>query len=1101
MRAAQLVLAVVATVFAGACSSSDGPPTGPTVDNAVGPAGGTLSAAGGRVTLAFPSGAVSTNTTITVEVASSVPASAGLVPGSAYRFSPEGITFQQPVTLTVRYDPAALPAGVSDTSLALYKVVDGAWQPAGVSLRDTAAHTVRAAIQGFSTYGVLGRPPVLADSMMIGPAGGTMTAGGGTVTIVFPQGAFNQNTIVSVRATTAIPASPDVVAATAFVLEPATGTLLRPVLLSYNYAPAGLPAGALEHELGLHHATADAWVLDTGTVVDTVLNTVTVAVNALGTHAILRRAGAHDAATVAYVVDTIPAGRPQYFTAPAPAVLYACGRGAAAGTPRVMLHTARAVAGGAVAVPCSAHFGRSPGVGGSFAGPLHITAPAGFAMEGMSVSGATVIDVGGFLLLRANTFAGLTTTNILEPAAAARGATSAARAPSLACGSGATVAANTFAAGMDMNLNANVQGDCTFELSENGGPRLAFAGSGSLGGSSVLRYRANPVAGLGIDTRLKASALVSVEGHGSLNALNTTLHMQDTPTLAVTNNLVAEAAVTLDGVGSATLRLESNNIQNGNLTVSVADLDLHGIGGTFGTMATHLLTDNGITPQFHWNQDGGTFGPFSINAPLGAAGRDKPCDLTVGGAVFNGEVTGEFECHATIALSQDIKLNAGAALTVHSSVLDLAATDFDANAAVSIRAYGVEAELNATLQNGHFRKGADILGDVGIAFAVKVVDFDIDEHGLHISQGGGAPSPRFAAAGAPITRSPSAAGDSVIVRGMRTAAGFVGNAVEVINVQVPILIDSVQLHTSGYGVLITDVTTPVRVRNSHFYGNGIGIERATGTVLLEHNTVEVTSGPGIVLTDNGPTTIHGSRIVADGFGATGLTGTNTAVTLDADTIVANGAFGVVLNQAGESRIQGTQIAVGGAGGIGLMLADAAQNSDVAQVLNSEITVAGDGGVGLFLRNAGQPLLQDDRIIVSSQGTAIVAFGTSPTVTNSTLNTPVNAFANLDGGRAVLTGNTITGSVDVGSFMRLTGNTFISGSVFDYGWLLNDPMQNSGLDPETDIWSPIDFDGNLCRDYPPYGNVKENGICAEDGIPMPADPGPTAALRTRARVTR
>jgi hypothetical protein len=401
---------------------------------------------------------------------------------------------------------------------------------------------------------------------------------------------------------------------------------------------------------------------------------------------------------------------------------------------------------------------------------------------------------------------------------------------------------------------------------------------------------------------------------------------------------------------------------------------------------------------------------------------------------------------------------------VRSSALDLDATTIDAEGAVGVEAFGVEARLNALLQDGHFARGASFTGDPGIGFAVKVVDFDVDQNGIHVVRGGGGPAPRPVTTRTAPGPAPAATGDSVIVRGVRTPAGFIGNAIEVLNVQVPVLVDSVQVYASGYGVLITDATAPVRVRNSRFHGKGIVIDHASQLVTIEHDTVEVTSGSGIVLTDNGPSTIKGSRIIADGFGSTGLTVTNTVVTLENDTIIANGAFGIVLNNAGASRI-----------------------------LNSRVTVGGVGGIGIFLNDRGQALIQGSQITVNTDGTAVISVGTSPTIENSILTAPAVVFTAMNGGRAVLTGNTIAGTVNVATFMRLAGNTFTSGNVADAGFLLNDPMGNSGLDPETDIQSPIDFDGNQCQDYPPAANQKDDeGNCSTYGIPIPADPGPTTS---------
>lgn len=55
-----------------------------------------------------------------------------------------------------------------------------------------------------------------------------------------------------------------------------------------------------------------------------------------------------------------------------------------------------------------------------------------------------------------------------------------------------------------------------------------------------------------------------------------------------------------------------------------------------------------------------------------------------------------------------------------------------------------------------------------------------------------------------------------------------------------------------------------------------------------------------------------------------------------------------------------------------------------------------------------------------------------------------------------------------------------------GGLLNDPVQdNVGLSPDA-VQSPIDFDSDGCRDYPPPQKDNE-GKCIEEGKPIPSDP--------------
>ncbi len=91
MRCRHLAL-VVALTFA-ACESDRTAPdadAGPEPVGIVSDDGGTVETSDGAVQLTFPAGAVSGDTEITVEPAADVPDDAGLVPGTAYDFGPDG---------------------------------------------------------------------------------------------------------------------------------------------------------------------------------------------------------------------------------------------------------------------------------------------------------------------------------------------------------------------------------------------------------------------------------------------------------------------------------------------------------------------------------------------------------------------------------------------------------------------------------------------------------------------------------------------------------------------------------------------------------------------------------------------------------------------------------------------------------------------------------------------------------------------------------------------------------------------------------------------------------------------------------------------------
>jgi hypothetical protein len=76
--------------------------------------------------------------------------------GLYYDFGPSGTTFNSPVTITLKYDPATLPAGADQSKLyiAWWDAATGQW----ISLPSTVDlvnHTVTATVTHFSVYSVM----------------------------------------------------------------------------------------------------------------------------------------------------------------------------------------------------------------------------------------------------------------------------------------------------------------------------------------------------------------------------------------------------------------------------------------------------------------------------------------------------------------------------------------------------------------------------------------------------------------------------------------------------------------------------------------------------------------------------------------------------------------------------------------------------------------------------------------------------------------------------------------------------------------------------------------------------------------------------------
>lgn len=103
----------------------------------IGPAGGQLTSADGGVDLMIPAGALAAPTTVSIQPISNT-APNGLA--TAYRLTPEGTTFSQPITITFHLAPAQ--AAALDSTFVVSQHDDGLWYSQPHQGRDATANTV-----------------------------------------------------------------------------------------------------------------------------------------------------------------------------------------------------------------------------------------------------------------------------------------------------------------------------------------------------------------------------------------------------------------------------------------------------------------------------------------------------------------------------------------------------------------------------------------------------------------------------------------------------------------------------------------------------------------------------------------------------------------------------------------------------------------------------------------------------------------------------------------------------------------------------------------------------------------------------------------------
>ncbi len=125
---------------------------------AIGREGGTLSLLGGKAVLVIPAEALTQSTTVLLAPATATPPHQRLVAGTPFTLTPDAMVFNRGVSLSLGYDPALLPSGVSASTLQLYVVSGGSWSQVQGSTVNTTTGRVTGSITRAGTYAVISTP-------------------------------------------------------------------------------------------------------------------------------------------------------------------------------------------------------------------------------------------------------------------------------------------------------------------------------------------------------------------------------------------------------------------------------------------------------------------------------------------------------------------------------------------------------------------------------------------------------------------------------------------------------------------------------------------------------------------------------------------------------------------------------------------------------------------------------------------------------------------------------------------------------------------------------------------------------------------------------
>lgn len=134
-------------------TSTRGTTTGAAATKTIGAAGGDLTSADGRITLSVPAGAVSSNTTFSIQPIKNTLDTNNAKPG--YRLLPEGVNFSKPVQLVFHYDDLDLKGTGENYLRIAWQRPDGSWKAEPTSL-NKAGKTVTVSTMHFSDWTVTG---------------------------------------------------------------------------------------------------------------------------------------------------------------------------------------------------------------------------------------------------------------------------------------------------------------------------------------------------------------------------------------------------------------------------------------------------------------------------------------------------------------------------------------------------------------------------------------------------------------------------------------------------------------------------------------------------------------------------------------------------------------------------------------------------------------------------------------------------------------------------------------------------------------------------------------------------------------------------------
>jgi hypothetical protein len=144
-----------------------GTPVGAAMQVTMGPNGGTFTTPDGRLSLEFPSGALSNTTTFTIQpVTNHCPAKTG----NAFQITPH-VTFTKPVKLTIAYGDSDIVNTIPLALTIAYQDEKGIWQAPGNMIKDTLNRKVSVLTNHFSGWSLFRAIELTPYTSVVEPGG------------------------------------------------------------------------------------------------------------------------------------------------------------------------------------------------------------------------------------------------------------------------------------------------------------------------------------------------------------------------------------------------------------------------------------------------------------------------------------------------------------------------------------------------------------------------------------------------------------------------------------------------------------------------------------------------------------------------------------------------------------------------------------------------------------------------------------------------------------------------------------------------------------------------------------------------------------------